>query len=160
MQYLEPEGLVRGEEERRVLEVHVGASGPGLSVAALEEHDLFRDAGGDGRSKAALAGGDAGEVRRVALAKGSHAADRVSHHLVGHGCGGGGEHGGSAQDESREDRRAGMALDAHPRHAERMCFNVEDTEPGAELVNQIKVGPGGPADRGVVALALGVVLAF
>ncbi len=41
-----------------------------------------------------------------------------------------------------------------------MRFNAEDLKPGAELVNQIKVGPGGPADSGVVALALGVVLAF
>ncbi len=53
-----------------------------------------------------------------------------------------------------------MALDPDPRRAERMRFNAEDMEPGAELMNHIKVGPGGPADRGVVALALGVVLAF
>ena len=53
-----------------------------------------------------------------------------------------------------------MALEPCPRRAELMCFNAEDTKPGAELVNQIKVGPGGSADRGVVALALGVVLAF
>ncbi len=33
-----------------------------------------------------------------------------------------------------------MALNPRPRCAERMRFNAEDTEPGAELVNQIKVG--------------------
>ena len=62
LQYPEPEVLVCGEEERRVLEVHVGASDPCLTMAALKVHDLFRDAGGNGGGETALAGGDAGEV--------------------------------------------------------------------------------------------------
>ena len=88
-QDLEPEGLVRGEEERWVLKVHVGPSGPGLPVAALKVHDFLGNTCGDGSGEPAFAGGYAGEVSWVALAEGSHAADRLPHHLGRHGCGGG-----------------------------------------------------------------------
>ncbi len=54
LQHLEPEGLVRGKEERGVLKVHVGASGPGLTMAALEVHDFLGDAGRDGGREPAL----------------------------------------------------------------------------------------------------------
>jgi hypothetical protein len=83
-QRLEPEGLVRGEEEGWVLQMHVGTSGPTLAVAALEVHDLLGDSSRDGGGEAALAGRDAGEVRRVAPAVRCHAADRVPYHLGRH----------------------------------------------------------------------------
>jgi len=67
-QRLKPEGLVRGEEEGRVLQMHVGTSGPSMALAALEVHDLLGDSSRDGGGEAALAGRDAGEVRRVAPA--------------------------------------------------------------------------------------------
>jgi hypothetical protein len=41
-----------------------------------------------------------------------------------------------------------------------MRCNAEDPEPDMELMDQILVGPGGPADGGVVSPALGVVLAL
>ncbi len=62
--------------------------------------------------------------------------------------------GAQAQDEAREDGRAGVVLDTGPRDAQLVSTNVEDAEPYAKLVDQIQVGPGRQA------LALGVVLAF
>jgi hypothetical protein len=102
-QRLKPEGLVRGEEEGRVLQMHVGTSGPSMALAALEVHDLLGDSSRDGGGEAALAGRNAGEVRRVAPAVSCHAADRVPYHLGRHGSRGGVVCGARAQDEARED---------------------------------------------------------
>ena len=136
-QRLKPEGLVRGEEQGRVLQMHVGAGGPSLAVTALEVHDLLRYSSRDSGGEAALAGRNAGEVRGVTPAMGGHAADRVPYHLGRHGGGGGVVRGARAQDETREDGRAGVALDASPGCAKRVCADAEDAEPHTKLVYKI-----------------------
>jgi hypothetical protein len=77
------EGPVGVEEAGRVLQMHVVAGCAGLAVTTLEEQDLFRNSGGDGRSEATLPGGDAREAAGIRAAGPENAAQGVAEHLVG-----------------------------------------------------------------------------
>jgi hypothetical protein len=85
MQHLEPKGLVCGEEEREVLQMHVGASGAVLAVTTLETDDLLSDTCGDGRGRPAFACKDARDVHWVVPTEGRHSADSVPHHWTSMG---------------------------------------------------------------------------
>ncbi len=52
-------------------------------MPTLEEKDFLCDSGGDGRSKATLSGGDAGEAANIRAAGPEDAAQGVAEHLIG-----------------------------------------------------------------------------
>jgi hypothetical protein len=106
-----------------------------VAMAALEEDNLLRNASGDGGGETALTRRDAGEVPRVALVEGCHAADCAPHHGARHGQAGSRVRRAGTGSQAREDKCAGVALDPCARCAVGAAGDAQDAKPDAKLVD-------------------------